>query len=261
VAGRDTVFHLAALIAIPYSYAAPHSYVETNVTGTLNILEAARTHGVSRVVHTSTSEVYGTAITVPINEDHPLQGQSPHSASKIGADMMAEAYARSFDVPVVILRPFNTYGPRQSEWAVIPTVIRQAIDPACDVIAVGDTSPTLDFNYVADTVAAFAMVGASEKVPFGIPLNAGSGSAVSIQETIDSIVAITGSNKPVVQDSDRVRPANSEVRALLADPLKLHEATEWSSAVDLDTGLRNTVEWWRDRLQRDAQRRSTAYLT
>jgi len=261
VAGHDIVFHLAALIAIPHSYAAAQSYVDTNVTGTLNILEAARTHGVSRVVHTSTSEVYGTAITVPIGEDHPLQGQSPYSASKIGADMMAEAYARSFDLPVVILRPFNTFGPRQSERAVIPTVIRQALDPECETIAVGDTSPTRDFNYVADTVAAFAAVGASDTIPFGTPLNAGSGVAVSIKETIDRIVEITGCNKPVVTDAGRVRPANSEVRALLADPTRLTEMTGWSSTVDLDTGLGHTIDWWRERLQSNALRRSTHYLT
>ncbi|MEN8198354.1 MAG: SDR family NAD(P)-dependent oxidoreductase, partial [Pseudomonadota bacterium] len=155
VEGQDFVFHLGALIAIPHSYDAPQSYVDTNIAGTLNVLEAARRHGVSRLVHTSTSEVYGTALVKPITEDHPLQGQSPYSASKIGADMMAEAYARSFDLPVVILRPFNTYGPRQSERAVIPTVIRQALDPECDSIKVGDVAPTRDFNYVGDTVDAF----------------------------------------------------------------------------------------------------------
>lgn len=261
VAGHDIVFHLAALIAIPHSYAAPQSYVDTNVTGTLNVLEAARSHNVARVVHTSTSEVYGTAITVPIGEDHPLQGQSPYSASKIGADMMAEAYARSFDLPVVILRPFNTYGPRQSERAVIPTVIRQALDPECQEIAVGDTSPTRDFNYVADTVAAFMAVGASDRVPYGTPLNAGSGHAVSIQETIDQIVVITGCNKPVVTEANRVRPANSEVRTLLADPTRLTEVTGWASSIDLNTGLERTIDWWRERLKRDDLRRSADYLT
>lgn len=261
VDGHDTVFHLAALIAIPHSYAAPQSYVDTNITGTLNVLEAARNHKVARVVHTSTSEVYGTAITVPISEDHPLQGQSPYSASKIGADMMAEAYARSFDLPVVILRPFNTYGPRQSERAVIPTVIRQALDPDCEAIAVGDTSPTRDFNYVADTVSAFAAVGVGEAIPYGVPLNAGSGVAVSIKETIDRIIDITGCNKPVVTDADRVRPENSEVRALLADPTRLAEATDWTSTVDLDTGLERTIDWWRERLQSNGFRRSKGYLT
>lgn len=261
VAGHEIVFHLAALIAIPHSYAAAQSYIDTNVTGTLNVLEAARTHGVSRVMHTSTSEVYGTAITVPISEDHPLQGQSPYSASKIGADMMAEAYARSFDLPVVILRPFNTYGPRQSERAIIPTVIRQALDPECEAIAVGDISPTRDFNYVSDTVAAFATVGTGDAIPYGVPLNAGSGVAVSIKETIDRIIDITGCNKPVVTDADRVRPENSEVRTLLADPTRLTEATGWTSTVDLDTGLEHTIDWWRERLQSNALRRSRSYLT
>ncbi len=261
VAGQEIVFHLAALIAIPFSYAAPHSYVETNVTGTLNVLEAARGHKVARVVHTSTSEVYGTAITTPIAEEHPLQGQSPYSASKIGADMMAEAYARSFDLPVAILRPFNTYGPRQSERAVIPTVIRQALDPECEAIAIGDTRPTRDFNYVGDTVAAFAAIGAAKRIDFGVPYNAGSGVAVSVGDMIEQVRAVTGVNKPVVTDAERMRPKKSEVMTLLADPTRFAEATGWSSAVDLEAGLSRTIDWWRDRLARHGARRDRGYLT
>ena len=159
VHGHEIVFHLAALIAIPYSYVAPQSYVETNVLGTLNVLEAARQHGTERIVHTSTSEVYGTALTMPIDESHPLQGQSPYSASKIAADMMAEAFARSFGVPVIILRPFNTFGPRQSERAIIATIIRQALDPSCPAIMVGDATTVRDLTFVTDTAAAFMAAG------------------------------------------------------------------------------------------------------
>jgi NAD dependent epimerase/dehydratase len=261
VAKQETVFHLAALIAIPYSYAAPQSYVDTNVTGTLNLLEAARSHKVGRVVHTSTSEVYGTAITTPIAEDHPLQGQSPYSASKIGADMMAEAYARSFDLPVAILRPFNTYGPRQSERAVIPTVIRQALDPDCGTIAVGDVRPTRDFNYVTDTVDAFAAIGAADIVDYGMAYNAGSGVAVSVGDMIKQVCAITGTNKPIVTEPDRMRPEKSEVMTLLADPSRFASATGWSSSVGLKAGLAQTIEWWRDRLAHDGVRRESTYLT
>ncbi len=261
VAGQEIVFHLAALIAIPHSYAAPQSYVDTNITGTLNVLEAARTHSVGRVVHTSTSEVYGTAITTPISEAHPLQGQSPYSASKIAADMMAEAYARSFDLPVVILRPFNTYGPRQSERAVIPTVIRQALDPECEAIAIGDVRPTRDFNYVGDTVAAFAAIGAAGEVEHGVPYNAGSGVAVSVGDMIEQVRSITGANKPVVTEADRVRPEKSEVMTLLADAARFSEATGWSPTVDLAAGLSRTVDWWKDRLASGRLRRDTKYLT
>ena len=217
VHGHEIVFHLAALIAIPHSYVAPQSYVETNVLGTLNILEAARQHGTERVVHTSTSEVYGTALTMPINESHPLQGQSPYSASKIAADMMAEAFARSFGVPVVLLRPFNTFGPRQSERAIIGTIIRQALDPSCATIMVGDL--------------------------------------------INLIVELTSCRKPVVQDSKRLRPQNSEVRALLADCARFTRATGWSPRVNLREGLERTVEWWRCRLSDKHVRRQRDFIT
>lgn len=260
VAGQEVVFHLAALIAIPHSYDAPHSYVDVNVTGTLNVLDAARTHGAARVVHTSTSEVYGTALTKPIVEDHPLQGQSPYSASKIGADMMAEAYARSFNLPVAILRPFNTFGPRQSERAVLPTIIRQALDPDCEAIHLGDLTPTRDFNYVTNTVSAFLDIGDSDTVDYGVPYNAGSGLEVSVGEVAERVRILTGVNKPIMQDAARMRPERSEVRALIADSNRLTKATGWNSDIDLDAGLSRTIDWWRQRVQDGKTRRGAAYL-
>jgi UDP-glucose 4-epimerase len=245
--GQDIVFHLAALIAIPYSYVAAQSYVETNVLGTLNILEAAREIGVVRLIHTSTSEVYGTALTLPITEDHPLQGQSPYSASKIGADIMAGAFARSFDLPVTILRPFNTYGPRQSERAVIPTVIRQLLDSSCAAIRIGDTSTIRDFTFVDDTVEAFLAIGLAAEIEFGHAYNAGSGKAVSVAEMIDLVIDLVGRSKPLERDADRMRPSNSEVRALLADSSRLAATVGWRPKVDLCEGLTRTVAWWRDR--------------
>ena len=258
--GQDIIFHLAALIAIPYSYVAAQSYVETNILGTLNVLEAARETGARRIVHTSTSEVYGSALTMPITESHPLQGQSPYSASKIGADMMAEAFARSFDLPVAILRPFNTYGPRQSERAVIPTVIRQALDPACAAIRVGDTSTVRDFNFVDDTVAAFLMLGLAPQVEFGRAYNAGSGKAVSVAEMIDLVVEHTGCTKPVEVETERMRPGDSEVRALLADSSRLASAIGWQSRVELSAGLQFTIAWWRDRLAQGLVRRGREFV-
>jgi UDP-glucose 4-epimerase len=259
-AGHDMVFHLAALIAIPYSYAAPQSYVDVNVTGTLNVLEAARKHGLARVVHTSTSEVYGTALRTPIGEDHPLQGQSPYAASKIGADKMAEAFARSFDLPVVVLRPFNTFGPRQSERAVIPTVIRQALDPKCAAVKVGDLTPRRDFNFVADTVDAFLSAGSSSALDYGVAYNSGSGKAVAIGEVVDTVMRATGCNKPVESEAARFRSEKSEVRELLADAGQFSAATGWRPKVSLETGIARTVEWWRGQLQQDALRRGTGYL-
>jgi len=261
VGGQGIVFHLAALIAIPHSYEAAQSYVDVNVGGTLNLLEAARSHGVDRVVHTSTSEVYGTARARPIAEDHPLQGQSPYSASKIGADMMAEAYARSFDLPVVVLRPFNTYGPRQSERAVIASVTRQALDPGCEVIRVGDLTPTRDFTYVGDTVAAFLAVGIADGLDYGAPYNAGTGQETGIGEVVDLVREMTGANKPVVTEDERFRPDKSEVRALLADAGRLSAATGWRPEVDLEAGLGRTVDWWRDRIERGAVRPGDDYLS
>lgn len=258
---QEIVFHLAALIAIPHSYIAAQSYVETNVLGTLNVLEAARDIGVSRIVTTSTSEVYGTAKTMPITEEHPLQGQSPYSASKIGADMMAEAYSRSFDLPVAILRPFNTYGPRQSERALIPTVIRQALDPACPAILIGDSTPIRDFTFVTDTAEAFMAIGSSPGICFGKPYNAGSGRAITVKDVIDMVIELTACRKcPVVGEVERMRPPGSEVRALLADSRAMHRDTGWKQKVALREGLELTIAWWRKRLAAGAVRKETAYM-
>ena len=261
VQGHEIVFHLAALIAIPHSYVAPQSYVETNVLGTLNILEAVRQHGTERIVHTSTSEVYGTALTMPINESHPLQGQSPYSASKVAADMMAEAFARSFGVPVVTLRPFNTFGPRQSERAIIGSIIRQALDPSCPAIMVGDATTSRDLTFVSDTAAAFMAAGLSENLDYGQPYNAGSQRAIKVGDLIDLIVELTSCSKPVVQDNKRLRPPNSEVRALLADCTRFARATGWSPRVSLREGLERTVEWWRGRLSSKQVRRQRDFIT
>jgi UDP-glucose 4-epimerase len=261
VKGQDVVFHLAALIAIPQSYVMPQAYVETNIMGTLNVLEAAREFGTGRVVQTSTSEVYGTVFDSSITECHPLQGQSPYSASKIGADMMVEAFARSFDLPVVILRPFNTFGPRQSERAIIPTIVRQALDPNCPAILVGDTSPVRDLTFVQDTAAAFMAIGEAPNIEYGRPYNAGSGRAVSVSDLISLIVEKTQCSKPVIKDSQRFRPATSEVRALLADSSRLERLTGWSARVRLEEGLEKTIDWWRERLDSGRVRRQLSFIT
>jgi NAD dependent epimerase/dehydratase len=260
VQGHSAVFHLAALIAIPYSYSAAQSYVETNIMGSLNVLEAARQWGTERIVQTSTSEVYGTAQTMPISESHPLQGQSPYSASKIGADMMAEAYARSFGVPVVTLRPFNTFGPRQSERAIIPTLIRQMLDPACAEILVGDTSPVRDLTFVEDTAAAFLAAG-SCSLEYGSAYNAGSQRAVTIAELLELILRLGKSDKPVRVDERRLRPQNSEVRALLADSSKFERETGWKAHTSLQEGLSRTIAWWRKRLGEGRVRQEKTYMT
>lgn len=259
--GQEIVYHLAALIAIPHSYAAPQSYVETNILGTLNVLQAARENGVSRVVHTSTSEVYGTALTLPISEQHPLQGQSPYSASKIGADMMAESFARSFDMPVVILRPFNTYGPRQSERAIIPTLIRQFLDRNCPVLKVGDTTTGRDFTFVTDTVAAFIAAGNGVKVDFGRPYNAGSGKMISVADLIEVLGEVIGTAKPVSQEKERMRPGKSEVRALQADSRRLFGDTGWQPRSTLKQGLSRTVDWWRNHLAQGRVRRESSFMS
>lgn len=259
--GQHYVFHLAALIAIPYSYFAPQSYVETNVLGTLNVLEAVRQHGTERLVVTSTSEVYGTALRMPIDETHPLQGQSPYSASKIGADMMAEAFARSFGVPVVILRPFNTFGPRQSERAIIGAIIRQALDPECDAIMVGDTTTERDLTFVTDTAAAFMAAGLADDVEYGHAYNAGNQRAITIGDLIDVILELTSSRKPIIHDEKRLRPTNSEVRALLADSARFARATGWAPKVTLREGLQRTIDWWRGRLATTQVRRQTDFIT
>jgi len=258
--GHDVVFHLAALIAIPYSYVAPQSYVDVNITGTLNVLEACRAGAAGRLVHTSTSEVYGTAQFTPITELHPLQGQSPYSASKIAADHMVEAYVRSFDTPAAILRPFNTFGPRQSERAVIPTVIRQVLDPACPEIRLGDLTPVRDFNYVTDIAAAFLSVGGHDAIEYGRPYNAGTGHAITIGDTVQTILSVTGQKKPVVTEEQRKRPKNSEVFTLLAAADRLTSTTGWRPRETLESGLEKTVAWWQTVIQRGTTRRDSSYL-
>lgn len=241
----QTVYHLAALIAIPYSYVAPRSYVETNITGTLNVLECARDLGTTRIVHTSTSEVYGTARTVPIHETHPLQGQSPYSATKIGADKLAESYYLSFELPVVTLRPFNTYGPRQSARAVIPTIISQIAAGRRD-IKLGDLRPTRDFNYVSDTARAFRAVGEAGPEVLGRTLNAGSGREITVGDTVKLIGKVMGADIQVTQESERLRPEGSEVMRLLADHSEITALTGWNPEVSLEEGLKRTAQWFTD---------------
>ena len=257
--GQDVIFHLAALIGIPYSYVAAQSCVDVNIHGTLNLLEAARAGAVQRFVHTSTSEVYGSAQTKPIGEDHALHGQSPYAASKIGADQMVEAFALSHDTPAVTLRPFNTFGPRQSERAVIPTIIRQMLDPACAEIRLGDLSTTRDFTFVADTVRAFLALGAAPEAEFGTVYNAGTGVETGIGDVVSRLGDITGNNKPTVSDEARLRPEHSEVRALVADAARLTALTGWRPETALGDGLGQCVEWWRQRIAGGKQRRDSSY--
>lgn len=244
VKGQENVFHLAALIAIPYSYVAPDSYVDVNVRGTLNICQAARDLGVSRLIHTSTSEVYGTALYVPIDEKHPLQAQSPYSASKIGADAIAYSFHAAFDLPVSILRPFNTYGPRQSARAVIPTIITQIASGRHD-ISIGDPRPTRDFNYVEDTCRAFAMVAECDEA-VGKTLNAGSNQEISIAETFETIRRLMGSNARLIHDEARLRPAKSEVFRLWCDNSEIKQLTGFEPHYSIEDGLRETIRWFSD---------------
>jgi dTDP-glucose 4,6-dehydratase len=243
----EVVFHLAALIAIPYSYRAPRSYVRTNIEGTLNVLEAALKQGVSRVIHTSTSEVYGTAQRVPIDEGHPLVGQSPYSASKIAADQMACAYHLAFGLPVVTLRPFNTFGPRQSARAVIPTIISQGLSG--ETIKLGNLHPTRDLNYVGNTVDGFIAAASSEKA-VGRTINLGSGREISIGDLARLICAMLGRPEAVERDQARYRPADSEVERLLADAGLAKELLGWSPRVSLEQGLEATIAWLRDNLDK-----------
>jgi dTDP-glucose 4,6-dehydratase len=240
-----SVFHLAALTGIPYSYHAPVSYVRTNIDGTLNVLQAAREADIDRVVHTSTSEVYGTARYVPINEEHALQGQSPYSASKIGADKLAEAFHLSFDLPVVTIRPFNTFGPRQTARAVIPTIISQCL--AGEVVKLGSLTPTRDFNYVSNTVDAFLRCAESSNV-VGKTINVGSGSEISIADLVNKIGLILGKEIRIKTEQRRSRPARSEVDRLLADNTVARKILKWKSRVTLDEGLLKTAEWIRANL-------------
>jgi NAD dependent epimerase/dehydratase len=239
----EVVFHLAALIAIPYSYQAPESYVRTNVLGTLNVLQAAQECGVARVVHTSTSEVYGTAQRVPIGEDHPLQGQSPYSASKIGADKIAESFHLAFGAPVAILRPFNTFGPRQSARAVIPTIIGQCLSG--DTVNLGALSPTRDFTYVGDTVAGF-LAAAEAKSAIGETINLGVGAEISIGDLAQLIARLVGRQISVQCEDIRLRPAGSEVERLLSDNSKARRLLRWQPKVTLEEGLQQTIAWLKD---------------
>ncbi len=247
VRGVDVVFHLAALIAIPYSYKVPASYVRTNIEGTLNVLQAARDLGTRRVVHTSTSEVYGTARYVPINEDHPLQGQSPYSASKIGADKLAEAFHRSFDLPVVTVRPFNTFGPRQSARAVIPTIMTQCL--VGDVVQMGNLSPTRDLNYVANTVSGF-LLAATAPAAIGQTLNLGSGREIAMGDLAQLIARLVGRTISIQSEEQRLRPEKSEVERLLADSTLARRLLGWEPTVSLEEGLGHTLEWMRQHLER-----------
>lgn len=244
--GIDIVFHLAALIGIPFSYHSPDSYVDTNIKGTLNVLQAARELATEKVVHTSTSEVYGTARYVPIDEGHPLQGQSPYSASKIGADQMALSFHRSFDAPVSVIRPFNTYGPRQSARAVIPTVVTQIV-AGKKRIHLGSLSPTRDFSYIDDTVSGFLAV-AKAGGTMGEVVNIGSGYEISIGSLVELIAEIMGRNVEVHSEEKRLRPEKSEVERLLADNSKALSLTDWKPEFvgerGLAEGLRKTIEWF-----------------
>jgi NAD dependent epimerase/dehydratase len=237
---RALLLHLAALIAIPYSYVAPRSFVETNIGGTLNVLEAARATG-ARVINTSTSEVYGTPDDIPIRETHPLKGQSPYAASKIAADKLCEAYALSFDTAVATLRPFNTFGPRQSLRAVIPTVLAQLLAGA-DRIHLGSLSPRRDFTFVADTVDGFVRAAVADLAP-GEVVQLGTGETVSIGELVDLCQQIVGTEAEVTTDEARVRPAGSEVEVLLSDPSMAAERLGWRPTTSLVDGLRRTSEW------------------
>ena len=250
----DVVFHLAALIAIPYSYHSPDTYIDTNVKGTLNVVQAARELGIEKVVHTSTSEVYGTAKFVPITEEHPLQGQSPYSASKIGADQIAMSFYTSFDVPVSIIRPFNTYGPRQSARAVIPTIITQIANGIKD-IKLGAISPTRDFNYVKDTVDGFISIAEGDK-SIGEVINIGSNYEISIGDTARLIAEVMGQEINIITDEERLRPDKSEVERLWCENAKAKNLLGWvphyAGKEGFKKGLQETIEWFlnKDNLKR-----------
>jgi dTDP-glucose 4,6-dehydratase len=244
VQGVDVVFHLGALISIPYSYIHPVEVVQSNVLGTLNVLQACRQHG-ARLVHTSTSEVYGTALRVPIDEGHPLQGQSPYSASKIGADKLVESYYRAFDVQAVTVRPFNTYGPGQSARAVIPTIITQAL--TMDAVHLGNLDAKRDFTYVSDTVEGFIKAAQAEGVA-GETFNLGYGDEVSIGELADIIIDLIGGDVKIVVDQERLRPEKSEVMRLLSDNSKAREILGWTPQVHIREGLSRTIAWIREHL-------------
>lgn len=243
----DVIFHLAALIGIPYSYVSPLAYIKTNVEGTYNVLQSARQHNLDRVIVTSTSETYGSAQYVPIDEEHPMVGQSPYSASKISADQLSISYHRSFDMPVTIARPFNTYGPRQSARAIIPTIITQILNGQKE-IKLGNLSPTRDFNYVKDTAAGFISLAQSDKT-IGEITNIGSNFEISMRDTVDLIVKLTGENIKIVTDKQRVRPDKSEVDRLYCDNSKIKKLTAWKPEYDLEAGLKETIDWFADNMK------------
>jgi len=244
--GIDTVFHLAALIAIPFSYHSPDSYVDTNIKGTLNVLQAARDFNFDRVLITSTSEVYGTAKYVPIDENHPFQGQSPYSATKIGADRLAESFYRSFDLPVSIVRPFNTYGPRQSARAVIPTIISQLLSGQ-ETIKLGSLTPTRDFNYVKDTVNGFIEIAKSSRT-IGQEINIATQKEISIGELANEIIMQINPKAQIICDEQRLRPEKSEVNRLLGSNQKIKELTEWKPQYTFEQGIAETISWMRQHL-------------
>jgi NAD dependent epimerase/dehydratase len=246
VKGCRIVFHLGALIAIPYSYLAPMDYVETNIKGTVNLLQAALDIGVERFIHTSTSETYGTARTVPINETHPLQGQSPYAATKIAADKMAESYHLSFDLPVVTVRPFNTYGPRQSARAVMPTIISQALTRP--EIRLGSLTPIRDLTFVEDTVYGFVLAGTASDV-LGEVINLGSGEGICIGELAAKVLTLLEMDVPVARDDARIRPAASEVQRLICDNQKARTKLGWYPRISLEEGIRQTAAWVKSHLE------------
>jgi dTDP-glucose 4,6-dehydratase len=246
-AGCDVVLHLGALIPIPYSYQHPREYVAANIEGAINVLEACRRADVSRLVHTSSSEVYGTAQQVPIDEDHPLNAQSPYAATKVGADKLALSYQQSFGTPVVVARPFNTFGPRQTARAVIPTIITQALTR--DVVELGALEPTRDFTFVTDTIAGI-MACAEQPGVEGEVFNLGTNSEISVGELASRILSVIGRDLPIVHETGRVRPENSEVERLVADTTRARERLHWNPLVDFDDGLRATVEWMRGAVDR-----------
>jgi NAD dependent epimerase/dehydratase len=243
--GVDVVFHLAALIGIPYSYEAPLSYVRTNVEGTVNVLQLARELGIKRVIQTSTSEVYGNAPEFPITEQTPLRGQSPYSASKIASDQLALSYYCSFELPVVVLRPFNTYGPRQSARAIIPTIVSQAL--LRDEIQIGSLTPSRDLTHVADTCAGFVAAAESEKA-VGQTIQLGTGRDHSVGDLINTILRLLGKEMPVKQSSERIRPAASEIDRLLSSPEKAREMLGWEPKISLEEGLQSVIDWMRGNL-------------
>ena len=245
--GVDQVFHLAALIAIPFSYHSPDSYVDTNIKGTLNVLQAAKRQQTSRVLITSTSEVYGTAMYVPIDEKHPFQGQSPYSATKIGADRLAESFYRSFEMPITIVRPFNTYGPRQSARAVIPTIISQLL-AGKEEIQMGALSPTRDFNFVKDTANGFIEIAKSDKT-IGEEINIATQQETSIGELAQEIIAQINPKAQITCEAERLRPEKSEVNRLLGSNAKIKSLTDWTPNYTLKEGIHETIEWIKQNMQ------------